>query len=103
MVQSLEVQHAELAMHAFDAVQIFFPDGQPQVPPGPEQISPVTVQSLDVQQLAMAMQLAPQVFCPAGHEQEPPGPEQVCPEIGQSALVQQFAFGMQLFDAVQIL
>jgi hypothetical protein len=55
IVQSALVQQVLLAMQEFDAVQVFSPPGQPQVPPKSEQIWPVTVQSAVVQQVALPM------------------------------------------------
>jgi hypothetical protein len=71
------VQHVELPMQRLP--QTLSPPGQLQLPPGPEQSSPDTGQSLLVQQLPMGMHwpFAVQNFCPVPQLHEPPGPEQV--------------------------
>lgn len=54
--QSLSKQQALLAMQLLVAVQTLFPAGHPQVPPGPEQVWPVTLQLAVVQQVVAGMQ-----------------------------------------------
>lgn len=62
---------------------------QAQVPPAPEQVSPMTEQPVAGQQLVVAIHalLVGQKVWPVGQLHEPPGPEQV-PPPGQSAFVQ---------------
>jgi hypothetical protein len=69
--------------------------GQLQLPPGPEHVSPVTVQSplLQHDPIGMHALLVGQNFWPAAQLQEPPGPEQLVPPP-QSAFVQHSAWVM---------
>jgi hypothetical protein len=70
------------------------PLGQLQLPPGPEHVSPATVQSLLLQQLEIGMHPVPgHDLSPAGQLHEPPGPEHVAGGV-QSLLVQQAPCGM---------
>jgi hypothetical protein len=95
--QSLFVQQVEFEMQALFAEHTLCPAGQLQLPPGPEQLCPLTVQSAVVQQVALLMQalFAKHTFCPLAHMQEPPMPLQDSPEMAaQSAVVQQVEVGM---------
>ena len=95
--QSALVQHVASPMHRFP--QAFWPTGQLHVPPGPEQVSPVTVQPVAGQQLVVAIQalFVVQNVCPVGQLQDPPGPEQVPPPT-QSASVQHSPFAMHALN-----
>jgi len=102
MVQSSDVQHVVDGIQLFDAGQTFLPAPQPQLPPGPEHVSPVTVQSAVVQHVLDEMQLDD-----ARHAVKPdrqlhcwPGLGQTSPEIAvQSDCTQQVPLSMQLDDA----
>jgi hypothetical protein len=85
-------------MHVPLAAQAVCPVGQAQVPPGPEQVSPETVQSVLVQHVVPTMHwlLAAQAFWPPGQVQVEPGVGQVSPAIMQSFVVQQAPSGMQV-------
>jgi hypothetical protein len=92
--QSASLQHVVFPMQRL--LQTLSPAAQEQVPPGPEHVSPVTLQSVVVQQLAVGMHalLAAQKVWPVGQLHEPPGPEHVPPPT-QSALVQHVPWAMQ--------
>ena len=81
-VQSALVQQVTFAIQVFDAAQIFWPLGQPQVPTGVAQVWPLTVQSVSLQQFALPMQLAlaAHTRVPLGQLQTPP--LQVSPAFG---------------------
>lgn len=53
--QSLFMQHDPLEMHELVIVHTLNPAGHEQLPPGPEQVSPVTVQSPLTQQVPLLM------------------------------------------------
>jgi hypothetical protein len=92
--QSAAVQHAEFEMH-FEP-HTFCPDGQLQLPPGPEQISPLIIQSESLQHVPSLMHelLDVQACVPDGHEQVPPSPLHFCPVTVQSLLMQQEPSGL---------
>ena len=81
--------------------------GHVQLPPGPVQLSPVTRQSLLVQQVLVGMHVlfTEQTLSPAAHEQTPPGAGQVSPltALQSGTVVQQDVLGMQELFAVQAL
>jgi hypothetical protein len=103
-VQSALVQQVESEMHALLAAHALKLVGHAQVLPGVLHVSPVTVQSGDVEQqvaVGMHVPLAEQGLFPVGHEQVPPGPEQLSPETAQSTFVQQDVLGMHWLLAEQ--
>jgi len=61
-------------MQLFEAAHTLSPAAQPQVPPAPEQVWPVTLQSAVVQHAPLGMQLfeAAHTFWPPGQAQIPP-------------------------------
>jgi hypothetical protein len=102
--QLATVQHWPAVMHVFVAAQIVSPEGQLHVPPGDEQVSPVTPQLELSQHVPVVMHddVPPivQPVLPAGHEQVPPGPEHVEPAmLVQSVVVQQLAVSMHVMFA----
>jgi hypothetical protein len=99
--QLVTVQHWPAVMQVLLAAQIISPEGQLQLPPAAEHVSPVTGQLELSQQVPVVMHWdAPLIVhpvLPAGHEQVPPGPEHVEPGIiVQSVLVQQLAVSMHV-------
>jgi len=96
--QSEFVQQVVLPIQMFP--QTSCPVGQLHVPPGPEQVSPVTLHPVAGQQLVVGMQLllVVQKVCPVGQLQEPPGPEHVPPPT-HWAVVQQLPCGMHALNA----
>lgn len=86
-------------------VQTEPPLGQRQLPPGPEQFSPMTRQSLLVQHVFVGMHelLTVQTLSPDGHEHTPPGAGQVSPVMAaqSGAVVQHDVVGMHELFATQ--
>jgi len=80
-------------------VQTEPPLGHRQLPPGPEQFSPVTRQSLLVQHVLVGMHelLTVQTLSPEAQAQTPPGAGQVSPVMAaqSGAVVQHEVVGMQ--------
>jgi hypothetical protein len=76
---------------------------QLQFPPGPEQFSPETRQSLLVQQLSFGMHelLTVQTLELESHAHTPPGVGHVSPVTLQSAVLQHAVLGMQELFATQ--
>jgi hypothetical protein len=60
-------QQLALSMHLPPAMQGLWPPGQSQVPPTPEQISPVNAHSVESQQVLLEMQMVPHFLNSVSH------------------------------------